>query len=372
MKETKTIASPVTLTKSEREIVARLFGSDPIPRAALTEQTSLSQQSVHRLLEGLKARGFVRFGEPVVSGRGKPSPTVEIDPHRYATLGLSVTTEAVSVAVLDLKGGIVLQYDSDACPNDPDAVLAALDRDLTNRSLGALEGRNIIGIGVAMQGYRTGDFQRFKTPARLDRWADIPIARTFENRLGLPILVENNATASALAEHYLGAGRGHDSIVYLSFNYGFGGGTVVKGAPLVGQRGNAGELSGLFDAAEMAHRPALGELLKRLQGRGQPLSTVAELVATYDRDTPGVQEWIDEVRPSLGLIVRALKVILDPGAICFGGEAPPALRRGLIDAVRGDLGASVTPDPILVESTIEGDAARYGAAFLPLRALIFE
>jgi len=365
------VTSPVKLSKSEREILARLFESGPILRAALSEQTSLSQQSVHRLLEGLKGSGFVRFGEPVVSGRGKPSPTVEIDPDRYVTVGLSVTTEAVSVSVLNLSGGVVLQGTIDARPNDPDAVVAALGRDLTHRYHGALDGREVVGIGVAMQGYRTGDFQRFTVPVKLNRWTGLPIAQMFADQTRLPVHVENNATASAIAEHYLGAGRNHDCIVYLSFNYGFGGGTVVKGAPLIGERGNAGELSDLFDAAEMAHRPALGELLKRLQDGGHSLSSVAELVARFDPSTPEVQEWIEEVRPRLRLIVHALKVILDPGMICFGGEAPPALRRGLIDAVQGDLGAGQTPDPILIESAIAGDAAQYGAAFLPLYDLIF-
>lgn len=371
MPESSPVMRTTALSNSERGLLSLLFGSDPIPRALLTEKTSLSQQSVHRLLEGLKKRGFVRFGEPVVNGRGKPSPTVEIDPARYVSVGLSITTEAVHVSILDLSGHLILQYVAEVPPNDPDAVIACVSKDIQSSCGGVLTARDVIGIGVAIQGYRTTDLQCFTAPKLLGRWTGVPIVSTFAKRFDFPIYTENNATASAIAEHYLGAGRGYDCIVYLSFNYGFGGGTVVNGSPLIGQRGNAGELSGLFDLTEMAYRPALGELLKRLNAKDVHLASVSELVAKYDSNWPGVSDWVEEVTPRLALVLRALKVTLDPGAIYFGGDAPPDLRRRLIESVQTDWGTGETPNPVLAESAIEGDASHLGAAFLPLHGLIF-
>lgn len=168
-----------------------------------------------------------------------------------------------------------------------------------------------------------------------------------------------------------GAGRAHNCIVYLTFNHGFGGGTFLNGAALAGRYGNAGELSTIFDPDEIPHRSALGELIRRLKAKGISVDTVADLAATYDPAWPGAAEWIAETGPRLGPVLRALKAILDPGAIYFGGDAPPALRRQLIAAVAQAFQHHETPDPPILESGIEGDAAHLGAAFLPIYATVF-
>jgi fructokinase len=62
-------------------------------------------------------------------------------------------------------------------------------------------------------------------------WRDVPLRRLLEERLGTPVAVDTDVGAAALAEHRWGAGRGADSVVYLTVGTGIGGGLIVGGAP---------------------------------------------------------------------------------------------------------------------------------------------
>ncbi|MGL4239173.1 ROK family transcriptional regulator [Tabrizicola sp.] len=362
---------PSPLAKSERELLAILLREGRIPRASVTERVRLSQQSVHRLLDSLERRGFVRFGEAEIRGRGKPSPMVGLSPDRYASIGLSVTTESVFLCLLNITGQPLALERLEVAPNDPEEVLKSVEHRIASWKADELKSRDLIGIGVAMQGYRTGTADRFEPPLPLAAWRGLPLEAVLADRFGLPVVPENNATASAIAEAFLGAGGAYRSLVYLSFNYGFGAGLFVNGHPVVGDQGNAGEISLLFATEENAHRPALGELLKRVRGHGIALQTVSELCASFDPGWPGVADWIAETGPRLRLALRAIKAILDPAAIFFGGEAPARLRQLLIAEAQTAFADHPTPNPRLCESAITGDAAHLGAAFLPLRTQLF-
>lgn len=368
MEDQINIALREPLARSERDLLSVLFRNGPLPRSDVTSLTSLSQQSVHRLLDGLYQRGFIRFGTPAIRGRGKPSPTVELDPTSFATLGLSITTEAAFLCLLDLTGNVISLQRLDADAKAPAQVMDELEARLT---MAPIADRQLLGVGIALQGYRQGDPQCFVTPLPLAAWRGIPVVTKLEQRFGLPGFVENNATTSATAEFFSGGGTNMTCLVYLSFNFGFGGGIFWEGRAMGGAHGNAGELSEFFAASgRLKSRPALGELYTRLTTRGIRLKHVSDMCTQFDPDWPGVRDWITECGPQLREILAAIKAIIDPSAIFFGGDAPSELRRMLIAEAGGTFVNNSTPNPALLESRIEGDAAHLGAAFLPLHALV--
>jgi len=66
-------------------------------------------------------------------------------------------------------------------------------------------------------------------------WDGVPIRRWLEERLGVPVKVETDVNAAALAEARWGAARGCDPVVYVTVGTGIGGGVVVRGEPLHGR-----------------------------------------------------------------------------------------------------------------------------------------
>jgi fructokinase len=65
-------------------------------------------------------------------------------------------------------------------------------------------------------------------------WGDTPVATVLRDRLGVPVRFDTDVNAAALGEHRWGAGRGADSLCYLTVGTGIGAGLLVGGRPLHG------------------------------------------------------------------------------------------------------------------------------------------
>ena len=78
--------------------------------------------------------------------------------------------------------------------------------------------------------------------SNLPGWIDTPIRQYLIDRLGVPVILEHDATAAAYGEFVYGAGRGFRHIVYLTVSTGIGGGLVLDGRLYRGATGAAGEL----------------------------------------------------------------------------------------------------------------------------------
>lgn len=345
--------------------------SQTVARSKLPLMTDLTQQSVHRLTDGLLTSNLLRLGKPVISGRGKPSPTLSVDPDHYVSVGVSVSTERIKYCVVDLSGQPLFEESMDGSSSDPAAVADVVAKKIPEWLDGIVAGRAFVGIGVAMQGFRNGQEDIFYPPVPLSRWSAIPLKKVFQDACSLPVFTANNASASALAEQYLGASRGLSCATYLSFNYGFGAGISWDRKAFLGGHGNAGEISALFASQDHPARPALGELIHHLNTHGVKLSTVSELSKKFDPTWPGLADWLDHVRPQIQSAVRALQATVDPEAIIFGGEAPNELRNMLIAISEDSFQDPRMPSPRLIASELTGDPAHIGAALLPLHERIF-
>ena len=76
----------------------------------------------------------------------------------------------------------------------------------------------------------------------LPEWEDVPLGTILSDALGLPVEIDNDANAGALAEFMFGAGVGHRSIAYMTMGTGIGGGIVHEGRIFRGAYGMAGEI----------------------------------------------------------------------------------------------------------------------------------
>jgi glucokinase len=98
------------------------------------------------------------------------------------------------------------------------------------------------GVGVCAPGPLDPESGMLLDPPNLAGWREVPIRRLLEARLGLPVQVENDANAAALAEWRFGAGRGFRHLAYLTMSTGVGAGLVLDGKLYAGRQGMAGEV----------------------------------------------------------------------------------------------------------------------------------
>lgn len=342
-----------------------------VARADLPPLTGLSQQTVHRVTEDLLEKGLLRRCEPVIQGRGKPSPRLAINPSGAYGFGVSVDTNSVEAVWVDLVGQILSKSRIDVSPNDPEAVIgAAYETATSQRNKLDIDPARVVGCGVSTQGFRVTRENLFTTPLPLDKWTGFAIEERFSTVFDCPAHAENNATLGAIAELWSGAGRTYPTFAYLSFNHGFGGGLIIEGKPYYGFNRNAAELTTSFPTEERADRPALQYLINALREKGLDVPTIDVLKSDFDPNWPGVREWVQRITPALNRIVSNLYAILDPAAIVYGGEAPPALRQMMIDATKfrepDRFGRSI-PGPVLIQSQIPAEPSAVGAGIQAIR-----
>ncbi|ACT06935.1 ROK family protein [Dickeya chrysanthemi Ech1591] len=364
-----------SITVNERLVLDIVRRHRCIMRSAVSPQTNLTQPSVHRIIDNLLDRGLLRLGESIVHGRGKPSPALELAPSARYSIGISVNTDTLAFCLCDFSCQVLHEETLDLPPDDRTRAMFTLKTRIRKAlQQYAIPAQAVVGVGFAIAGYLMEEKRLFNAPEPLHDWSLVDLKSELETLFDLEVWTENNATTGAIGESVLGAGLHYPTFGYLSFNYGFGAGLILNGQPFCGSFGNAGEISRIYTEQEFPSRPALGELLKRLNARGINIRQVSALRQQFDPQWPGVHEWVDEVKPYLNRAIDALRAVVDPAAIVFGGELPVAL---------GEMLLSVPPTqqpprygqaaryPRLLLSKIQYDPAVIGAALMPFKARYF-
>jgi glucokinase len=105
------------------------------------------------------------------------------------------------------------------------------------------EGRNFVGIGVGSPGPLELPVGRLHHPPNLPGWDEFHLRGEIEKRLEMPISIESDANAAALAEYELGLGKllGVDSLCMLTMGTGIGNGIILNGELWHGAAGMGGE-----------------------------------------------------------------------------------------------------------------------------------
>lgn len=105
--------------------------------------------------------------------------------------------------------------------------------------VGGFEKIQAMGIGAPDANYYTGIIDN---PANLPWKGEIPLAKMFSDRLGIPVALTNDANAAAIGEMAYGAAKGMKNFIMITLGTGVGSGIVVNGQVVYGSDGFAGEL----------------------------------------------------------------------------------------------------------------------------------
>jgi len=159
-------------------------------------------------------------------------------------LGFDIGGTKLALAVGDAAGRIAARRRrpiraSGSPRQDVEAMLA--DARALLAEVGIAPGE-LRGVGIAAPGPVDSETGEIDRPPNLPGWDRVPIASWVGEALGVPVRLENDANAAALAEWRFGAGQGARSLVYLTMSTGVGGGLVLDGRLYRGSRGGAGEV----------------------------------------------------------------------------------------------------------------------------------
>ena len=104
------------------------------------------------------------------------------------------------------------------------------------------EQAELLKIGVACAGPLDVRQGLILSSPNLPGWFEFPIVEIIRRRMEVPVVLENDANAAALAEQKFGAGKGFNNLLYVTISTGIGGGIIADGKLIHGRTGNAGEI----------------------------------------------------------------------------------------------------------------------------------
>ncbi|MFE3319562.1 ROK family protein [Nocardia sp. NPDC059195] len=320
-------------TRNLAVLLRHVHLSGPVSRAELAERMGLNRSTILALTTDLAAAGLVSEELPRQTGRaGRPSLVVRPESERVYVLALDVGADRLAVARVGL-GGVILdrrETPRDSAAFDPEEVIESLA--VMAQTLVAAAGPDSVrvGVGLAFCGMvRQGDGVVRYGPNI--GWVDVPVGAKLSERLGVRVVVGNNANLGALAERERGVGAGVSDLIYLHGEVGIGGGVIMGGELLGGEGGYGGEVGHMIvnpggRACRCGSRGCLeaeaGELALIAAAGRADLSGRAAVEAIVDAAARGdatARDALHQVGDWLGYGVANLVNIFNPTMVVFGG-----------------------------------------------------
>ncbi|MFJ6936041.1 ROK family glucokinase [Streptomyces sp. NPDC101132] len=151
------------------------------------------------------------------------------------TIGVDIGGTKIAAGVVDEEGTILETYKVPTPPT-ADGVTDAICSAVAVVS----SGHNIEAVGIGAAGY-VDDKRATVLFAPNINWRHEPLKDKVEQRIGLPVVVENDANCAAWGEYRFGAGQGHDDVICITLGTGLGGGIIIGNKLRRGRFGVAAE-----------------------------------------------------------------------------------------------------------------------------------
>jgi glucokinase len=297
-------------------------------------------------------------------------------------VGVDIGGTKVAAGLVD-KDGKILSHErvpmvSNSSPQDGlNAVVSAIARVIPS---GTAE---VGGIGICAPGPLDPKTGIILNPPNVPCWRNFPLAHSVQKLYSVPVKVDNDANAAALAETRWGAARGYKYVFYATIGTGIGTGIVFEEKIYHGRTGSAGEgghisidyhgpicrcgkpgcieilASGTAIAQRARDQVAAGHKSRMLElAGGNPGAITGEvIVKAYAEGDVLANEILNDAVEILAVWLSNMIDLLDPDVIVIGGGAA-ALYQPFFDQIRERV-AKLTVNPRSSEVPVL--AARYGA-----------
>jgi predicted NBD/HSP70 family sugar kinase/biotin operon repressor len=335
---------------SSQRVVDALRAEPEVTRADLAERTGLSRATVSALVRDLERDGLVEVAIGVDNGRsGRRPEVVRLTRRAGAVLGVDFGHSHVRVAISDLAGRVLgaqservdvdrgMEQALEAARRLTDAVAAQANVDRTE----------LLACGAGVPGPVDRVSGRIGSTSLLPGWSGTTLSTVLQERLGVPVSVDNDANLGALGEQAAGAARGVDDVIYVKISSGVGAGIICGGRLLQGSSGIAGEIGhvsvipngvpcrcgGRGCLETIASAPAVRRQLLQTTGDDLPGDDLLRAMTGGD---PRVARLLADAGRGLGRVLANACHLLDPAMIVLGGD-PAFATEPVLSGLREEL-----------------------------------
>jgi glucokinase len=218
----------------------------------------------------------------------------------------------------------------------------------------------IIGVGLGAPGFLSLTSGTIHFSPNLPTAQETPVVKLLESLLDLPIVLENDANAAALGEHWMGAGKGRANLLVITLGTGVGSGFILDGKIWHGSNDLAGELghttlfpeglrctcgrkgcleayvsaTGIVTRTQLALNEGKDSSLKRLSEKGTEPLTALIIYQYAKKGDQLAKEIFEETGRYLAIALANVLNLLDLEMIIIGGQVSKAGELLFIPTIR--------------------------------------
>ncbi|MFI6325681.1 ROK family protein [Nonomuraea sp. NPDC050556] len=350
-------------------ILRILREADVATLTELARAARVSRPTVEVIIEELLADGWAEEcdDEPGDRQRGRPARRFRFRASAGHVVGVGVGHSSVRAMVADLNGTIVAVRKQPLPLNTPaDERLDAIV-ELVSLVTGEadLDVRQVSAVGVGTTGVVNEAGQVVKSIA-LPGWTGLDLQALLAARIPAPVAVENDMRLAVLAEHWRGAARSCDNVVYLFTGDRIGMGLLIGGVPYRGAHAASGEIGKQPNDNWVAFRHVMDYAMSAEPGELRSSRQSAEFaIARARTGDERAQEAVREF--AWGLAAGLITVVnpLDPEMVVIGGALSMAGDL-LVQPIQERLDEYCLYPPRVVASALGSECITLGSVRLAL------
>ncbi|SEE10563.1 Sugar kinase of the NBD/HSP70 family, may contain an N-terminal HTH domain [Arthrobacter alpinus] len=215
-----------------------------LSRVELAASAGLAAQTVSNICRRLLDSGLIVEAGKEASGPGKPRTILRLNPRGMYAVGIHIDPALTSYALLDAVGTVLVSVDEATdLAGDPAEVVAAMGATVRKIIVeSGVDEQRIAGVGVATPGPVDAASGTVVDPPHMPGWTRVPLRDILHEATGLPVVVDKDVTASAVAEVWAGSANSARNFVFVYIGTGIGAGLVLNDEVVRGSSGNVGEI----------------------------------------------------------------------------------------------------------------------------------
>ncbi|WP_405089148.1 ROK family protein [Microbispora sp. NBC_01189] len=355
-------------------------------RAELVQLTGLSRSAVSQRIDALLHQRLILPAEETAPSGGRPATAFSFNRGARLVLSADLDVTHARVAVSDLGGAVLAERAADL-PIDrgPEPTLSwVLD---TFRELLAECGRtvsDVCGVGVGLPGPVDHESGTAVSPPIMPGWDGFPVPDWLGERLGVPVLVDNDVNIMTLGEHWA-AYPGVAHLIFVKVGTGIGCGIIAGGRLHRGSRGAAGDIGhiristldqvqcrcGYFGCLEAVAGGAA--LVARLRDVGHDVADGRDVVRLTKEGNPQAIRLVRQGGREVGSTLASIVNFFNPTMIVIGGdlvEAGDHLLAGVREMIYGRSLPLATQSLSIRASKLGDRAGVTGAAVMVIERIL--
>ncbi|MCX5515780.1 ROK family transcriptional regulator [Kaistia algarum] len=374
---------------NERVVLDAIRRFGQASKAEVARFAHLTPPAVAAIIDALVAGGYVIENGKRFGGKGQPSAMYGLARDGAYSIGLHIGRRAMDAILIDFAGQTCAFETHDYDHPDPETIRrigrAAIAR--FRAQLGPDIAARLVGIGISAPYFIGGWDEELGFPSRVqEEWRAVDLRSHFVETQGLAVMIENDASAAAVAELVYGIGKQYSDFLHISLSTFVGGGLVLNGTLQTGPNGNTAAFGpfpvtfsslasvpkppGKFEV--LLHRASIYTLVAHLRFNGFDITRVRDLEPMPAQARALVSEWQDDCADALAQAIIGSIALVDLEAIVIDGLLPASVLVETVTKVRASFAQMLPPGliaPSILAGSIGPRGSALGASLLPIYSM---